>query len=741
MSRIKAHGRSHRVTVAVALLIILVAGVLTTLSITQYYASLSGELFRERQVNMTEYGTKSAQMAETIVNDHWQYTATLAALAGTEEITRQEDTLSAAAWAGAFLNDEEVTAILFDTKGMYYTSSGRKGKWTELSMLTKSAADRQAVIMTLPYENADTQQLVFLRRLPETEKIGGRQINFVGIAVQMEVFSGKLEVEAFGGEGLLYIMGDDGRRLYRYTGRDLLTAYNLLTETETLPITGCTHEELRAALTDRTGVSGELTISDEGWFFALEPIGGTDWSLLMLVPEDVLGANTANMLDATNRFFARIAAMLVILAVMIVILIMVSRNARRRAETERRHAEALTQLNSQLEVATEEARSASAAKTDFLSNMSHDIRTPINGIMGMTTIGLKSAEEEDWSRVKDCLRKIDGSSRHLLSLVNDVLDMSRIESGKTVANHEPFDLRELCDNCASIIGGQLTSRDVKLIREAGPFEHPAVIGDALHLRQIFINILGNSVKFTPDGGSITFRAKETAAADGRAHYVFELEDTGIGMKPEFLPHLFEAFTQEDGGTRTTYKGTGLGMAITKQLVGILGGTIEVESTLGVGTRFVIGMDMDIDPNARVTQADEAPEELNIEGMRILLAEDNDLNREIAVDLLEDAGATVTEAENGQIALETFVKADPGSFDAVLMDVMMPVLGGYDATRAIRASGKADAATIPIIAMTANAFDEDIRKALDSGMNAHLAKPIDVHMLIKTLSNFRHHKEE
>ena len=363
----------------------------------------------------------------------------------------------------------------------------------------------------------------------------------------------------------------------------------------------------------------------------------------------MLGANTANMLDATNAFFFRIAGMLVVLSVLLVILIMASRSARHRADVERRHVSELTRINEQLETATEEARSASAAKTDFLSNMSHDIRTPINGIMGMTAIGLKSAGEQDWDRVTDCLRKIDGSSRHLLSLVNDVLDMSRIESGKTVANHEPFDLRELCDNCASIIGGQLTSRKVELIRDIGPFGHPAVIGDALHLRQIFINILGNSVKFTPDGGSITFRAKETAAGEGKAHYVFELEDTGIGMKPEFLPHLFEAFTQEDGGTRTTYKGTGLGMAITKQLVGILGGSIQVESTLGVGTRFVVELDMDIDPNAREKQAEE-PEELSIDGMRILLAEDNELNREIATELLEDAGAVVTGVENGQLAL-------------------------------------------------------------------------------------------
>ena len=274
----------RRWMIALMLLVILAAAGLTAYSIVQYYGTLSDELFSERQTNMTEYGTKSAQMAETIVNDHWQYTATLASLCGTEEIGQQSDTLAAAAWAGRFLNDEEVTAILFDSKGMYYTSGGRKGKWTELSMLTKSAPDQQAAIMTLPYADPDTEQLVFIRRLTETRKVGGRQIGFVGIAVEMQVFSGKLEVEAFGGQGLLYIMNGDGRRLYRYTGRDLLTAYNLLTEIEALPISGCTHEELRAAVTERTGASGRLDFPDGGWFFAAEPIAGTDWSLLMLVP-------------------------------------------------------------------------------------------------------------------------------------------------------------------------------------------------------------------------------------------------------------------------------------------------------------------------------------------------------------------------------------------------------------------------------------------------------------------------
>lgn len=388
-----------------------------------------------------------------------------------------------------------------------------------------------------------------------------------------------------------------------------------------------------------------------------------------------------------------------------------------------------------LKEAAEEARSANKAKSEFLSHMSHDIRTPINGIMGMTEIALKNIS--DAARVEDCLGKISNSSQHLLSLINDVLDMSRIESGKVTLNSEPMNMSATIDECASIINGQLLNRDLEFVREFGDFEHPNLIGDELHLRQVLINILGNAVKFTPDGGKIYFRVGETGCADGKAHFHFEIEDTGIGMKPEFLQHIWEPFSQEDGGNRTNYKGTGLGMAITKQFVDMMGGTITVESLLYKGSKFAIELSFDIDQHAEAAAETSEETELNLEGMRVMLVEDNEINMEIAQFMLDAVNITMTCAENGKRAVEIFQNSEAGSFDAILMDIMMPVMNGLDAARAIRALDHPDAQTIPIIAMTANAYDEDVRNAQEAGMNGHLAKPIDTKMLYRTLDELYH----
>ena len=381
-----------------------------------------------------------------------------------------------------------------------------------------------------------------------------------------------------------------------------------------------------------------------------------------------------------------------------------------------------------------EAEQASRAKSEFLSNMSHDIRTPINGIMGMTGIALNHMD--DGARVEDCLKKIDGSSKHLLSLVNDVLDMSRIEAGKVTANREPFDLRTLLDNCASIIQGQLVGRDVRLITDCSGLTHTRLIGDELHLRQIFINILGNSVKFTHDGDSIAIRARELSAEGDTMRCRFELEDTGIGMSKEFLPKLFDSFSQEAGGSRTTYKGTGLGMAITKQLVELLNGTVEVWSELDVGTRFTIDMPFGIDRGEAAAPEQTPAAGIDLHGMTVLVAEDNEINMEIATMVIEEAGASVVQAVNGRLAVEAFAASEPGAIDAILMDLMMPEMGGIEAAQAIRALDRPDAASVPIIAATANAYQEDVEMVLAAGMNAHVAKPLEIDKLLHLLAGYK-----
>ncbi len=382
-------------------------------------------------------------------------------------------------------------------------------------------------------------------------------------------------------------------------------------------------------------------------------------------------------------------------------------------------------MRTQMTVALRKAEEASQAKTEFLSNMSHDIRTPINGIMGMLDIAENNFD--DTARVQDSLTKMRGAASHLLSLINDVLDMAKVESGTMQMLDADFDLRVLLNSCCGIIEGQLNGRDVTLTKQIGPFWHPRLRGSELHIRQVLLNILSNAVKYTPDGGTINFYARETLFEEGLAHLRIEIADTGIGMSEEFLKHIFEPFTQEQQGSRTTYKGTGLGMAITKKLVDQMHGSLDVESTPGKGSTFTVRLTLPLAKSAYDTAEEEPPADLH--GLHLLMAEDNELNREIAVTLLEEQGATITTAENGREAVEIFQHSAPGTFDAVLMDVMMPEMNGLEATRAIRAFEHCPVESgIPIIAMTANVFADDVKACLEAGMNSHVGKPLDMQVL-------------
>ena len=391
------------------------------------------------------------------------------------------------------------------------------------------------------------------------------------------------------------------------------------------------------------------------------------------------------------------------------------------------------------EAALHRAEEASAAKTEFLSNMSHDIRTPINGIMGMLDI----AEEnfEDQARVRDCLTKMRGAASHLLSLVNDVLDMSKIESGSMKLLNNPFDLRVLLQACCDIVEGQIIERNLTFTKQIGPFWHPYLVGSELHVLQVLINILSNAVKYTPDGGTIRFCAKETLYEEGLVHLRIEITDNGIGMSEEFLQHIFEPFTQEQRSSRTHYKGTGLGMAITKKLVDQMHGSLDVESEPGKGSTFIVRLSLPVDPTPHPVAAEQPAKQEDaptLAGLHLLLAEDNELNSEIAVTLLEAEGAKVTAVTNGREAVDAMQHAAPHTYDAVLMDVMMPEMNGLEATRCIRAfEGVGPDEGTPIIAMTANVFADDVRACLDSGMNSHVGKPLDMRVLMREILKYTH----
>lgn len=388
----------------------------------------------------------------------------------------------------------------------------------------------------------------------------------------------------------------------------------------------------------------------------------------------------------------------------------------------------------ELEKALELSREASRAKSDFLSAMSHDIRTPMNAIMGMTT--LANANAGDPMRVQSCLQKISMSSKHLLSLINDVLDMSRIEQAKIELNRERLYMPELVVQATEIIAPQAEAAGLKYDVQTGEIHHPYFYGDALRTNQILINILGNSVKFTPAGGNVRFLLEEIpeTKGDGWVRYRFTVSDTGIGIPEETQAHLFEPFARSSAVSRV--EGSGLGLSIVKGLVDLMGGEISVQSKVNHGSTFTVEMENEIAPvpEETETKAFEEPVGEPLAGKRFLVAEDNEINAEIMCEILRMYGAESELKVNGAQAVEEFFASEPETYDAILMDIQMPDMNGYEAARAIRSGERADAETIPIIAMTANAFEKDIRAAMEAGMNAHIAKPVDIGVLLETLGN-------
>lgn len=385
--------------------------------------------------------------------------------------------------------------------------------------------------------------------------------------------------------------------------------------------------------------------------------------------------------------------------------------------------------------AVESANQANTAKTDFLNRMSHDIRTPLNGILGMLDIAQKN--ETNPKALLECHEKMRTAAFHLKALVNDVLDMQRMETDRFFLEQIPFDIREILDNCWSMLEAQASRLDITLKKiKPGSLKYPYLIGSPLHIRQIFMNLLSNAIKYNKPGGSISVHAKIIRQVHQNVIYKFIISDTGIGISPEFQKHIFEPFAQEDTGARTIYKGTGLGMAIVHRLVQEMGGTIQLKSEKNVGSTFTLILPFTIDehqPSASAETATDTPADLT--DLHILVVEDNELNLEIAVFSLEAAGLNVSTAINGLEAIRLFEKSKPYEYDIILMDIMMPVMNGLDTAKAIRGLSRPDAPTVPIIALSANAFAEDIQKSKNAGINEHLAKPLEMDKVLKVIASY------
>ncbi len=385
------------------------------------------------------------------------------------------------------------------------------------------------------------------------------------------------------------------------------------------------------------------------------------------------------------------------------------------------------------------AEEANMAKTAFLSNMSHEIRTPMNAIIGLNNIALSDPEISD--KTRGYLEKISTSAEHLMHIINDILDMSRIESGRMSVNHEEFSFLETLEHVNTIIGGQCREKGLHYEYGIKGEVDEFYIGDDMKLSQVLINILGNAVKFTPQGGTVKFTVEEVAKFEGNSTLRFTIEDTGIGMSKEFLPKLFETFSQEDSTVTNRYGSSGLGMPITKNMVELMNGNIEVESEKGVGSKFAVTVTLEestrTSSNKEENSEKDEPskeEHVDLKGLKVLLAEDMMINAEITMMILSLHEMEADHAENGKIALEKYLSAPEGYYDIILMDMRMPEMNGLEATKAIRKSGRKDSETIPIIALTANAFDEDVQRSLQAGLNAHLSKPVEPESLCEAIED-------
>jgi signal transduction histidine kinase len=707
--------------------IILIIVVITVLLTIRFYNSLQVQLFTERQSHLTEMTVKISEVIDVTI-ETMQENADSVKYYVEKNGINEENAADILQSLSEMLSVDKGVLLAMDNQGRYYSSEGIKGRWGSMEDLVLQ--ENEPVIRDFVIFGQKQSCIVFMDKLDKEIVINeeGDTLSHVAFALPMDYLEDYLTISMFGDECYTYLINQDGRRLYKQTHSNrFIGNFNVLTALQVNEfVMGGDINDLIQSVENRELFCLEFKEleSDENYFVSTVPVKDTNWTMMLFVPTKVLGVQTSEFTNSVIWYFSCFAAAAVVICCCVLFIIVTNRNDKKMIMQQEENNQLLAR-------AAEEAKNANAAKSEFLAHMSHDIRTPINGILGMTNIAIKNKDNPE--RVDDCLHKISSAADHLLTLINDVLDMSSIESGKVVIAHKAMDIRLLINNCVSIIEGQLATRNVEFIKNFPELEHPYVYGDELHLRQIFINILGNAVKFTPEGGKIEFRVKELSYEKDKVSYRFEFEDTGIGISEEFQKKIFDEFSQEGTGGRSTYQGTGLGMAISKKFVELMDGDISVKSKLGEGTCFTVEIVFDVDYDYQTTK--NYGRKNQIRGMKILLVEDNELNMEIAREILKEEGAEITEAENGQIALERFVSSKPGSFDVIIMDVMMPVMNGYDATRAIRSSSHPQAGSIPIIAMTANAYRQDVEMAMEAGMNAHVAKPINVKMLLSILGQY------
>ena len=733
--------------------VVSLAVILTLFIVSQTY--IQNLVYHERLSQMEEVTHQMFRSLEDVIDNHWDDVDVQCNYLAYMPMETTDDLFSYLEKLSELSNykEKQIELIAVDSAGHYYTEHGRMGLLRGMSYL-ESAPERVSYVSNSLTE--DDSRMVFLKQLPTpiTLQSGEKEITlrYFGISQCMTQLNDYFRCDAYENNNSVYVLDNNGFKLFNANETELLKGHNVYTVLSQMSyLHGSSFAEAKERLTRTGSCYSNAVLDGTEYFYALKQMKNAQWTLAFLVPAEYVAVNTQKLVNIVMVIIIVIALAFSVVTVFVGwFLLRQKQQQELQAEKEanlrlEQYNIQLTQANDELrraqDIAAEALQSAeraSKAKTDFLSNMSHDIRTPMNAIVGLTALMENELDEPE--KLADHLGKLKSSGQLLLDIINNILDMSRIESGKTTLTIEPMDLSHQLDQLNTMIFSQANVKK-QTFTVSTHIQHKNLLADPTRLNQVLMNILSNAVKYTPQGGHIRFEAEELPRNDHYAKYRFIVQDDGIGMSAAYQKTLFDPFTREEKSGTNKVQGTGLGMAITKSIVDLMGGTIRVESATGKGTRFEVVLEFPIDAEAdKVQTAPALPEEAEavspLSGMNFLCAEDNAINAEILELLLETKGARCTICSNGQEIVDAFASVKPGEYDMILMDVQMPVMDGLEATRRIRSGENPLGRTIPILAMTANAFLEDMQKSRDAGMDEHLSKPVDINALEQTVKRFR-----
>ena len=732
---------------------VIIVLILTLFVMSQTY--IQNLVYHERLSQMEEVTHQMFHSLEDVIDTHWDEVDVQCNYLYNTPLETDTDLYRYLKKLSELSNyhEKQIDLIAVDSAGHYYTAHGRTGLLRGITYL-ESAPERVSYVSNALTE--DDSRMVFLKQLPTPitlqSETGEITLRYFGIAQSMTQLNDYFRCDAYENNNSVYVLDNNGFKLFNANDTELLKGHNVYTVLSQMSyLHGSSFAEAKEQLARTGSCYSNAVLDGTEYFYALRQMKNAQWTLAFLVPAEYVAVNTQKLVNIAMGIIIGFAVVLSITAISVGWFFLREKQ-RRELRVEKEANLRLEQYNIQLTKANDEMRKAqviaadalqtaeraSKAKTDFLSNMSHDIRTPMNAIIGITILMKNELHQPE--KLAEHLGKLESSGQLLLGIINDILDMSRIESGKTTLNVEKMNLPKQISQLDSIIRQQAGQRSQTFTVESH-LQHENVLADPNRLKQVLMNILSNAVKYTPTGGHIRLELDELPRNEHYARYRFVVQDDGIGMSEDYQKTLFEPFTREEKSGTNKVQGTGLGMAITKSVVDLMGGSISVESATDKGTRFEVVLEFPIDTEAdTVQEAQMLPEEGEIasplSGMKFLCAEDNAINAEILQMLLEASGASCTICSDGQEIVDTFAGVKPGDYDIILMDVQMPIMDGLEATRRIRSGENPLGKTIPILAMTANAFLEDMQKSKEAGMDEHLSKPVDIRALEQTVKRFR-----